>query len=55
MFDREGLDIQNLIRYNMTILDEEGFCVSYRFCEAREKRGCLRPRQEDVLMSLIVR
>mgnify|MGYP003290434188 CR=1 FL=1 len=37
MFDREGLDIQNLIRYNMTIFDEEGFCVSYRFREAREK------------------
>lgn len=39
MFDREGLDIQNLIRYNMTIFDEEGFCVSYRFREAREKAG----------------
>ena len=39
MFGREGLDIQNLIRYNMTIFDEEGFCVSYRFREAREKAG----------------
>ena len=39
MFGREGLDIQNLIRYNMIIFDEEGFCVSYRFREAREKAG----------------
>ena len=39
MFGRECLDIQNLIRYNMTIFDEEGFCVSYRFREAREKAG----------------
>ena len=39
MFGREGLDIQNLIRYNMTIFDEEGFCVSYRFRIAREKAG----------------
>ena len=39
MFGREGLDIQNLIRYNINIFDEEGFCVSYRFREAREKAG----------------
>ena len=39
MFGREGFDIQNLIRYKMIIFDEEGFCVSYRFREAREKAG----------------
>ena len=39
MFGREGLDIQNLIRYNMTIFDEEGFWMPYQFREAREKAG----------------
>ena len=33
------LDIIPVIRYNMTIIDKEGFWMAYRFREARERAG----------------